>query len=88
MRPLGVSPFELGARRRPQWRRVRYLRSRRCTSEFLLYFVDANGRNDPVLAIGEPVVSFWDCSNPLHCEILHRQEERAEVASGDFDIVR
>ena len=26
LRPVGISPFELGARRRPQWRRVRCFR--------------------------------------------------------------
>ena len=61
------------------------------TSEFLsglLRFLDSNANHDSVLAVGQPVVALWNCANPFHCEILQRQEERAEVASDDFDIVR
>ena len=72
-------------------KRDKYTGQNSGTSEFLpglLRFLYSNANHDSVLAVGQRVVARWNCANPFHCEILHRQEERAEVASGDFDIVR
>jgi hypothetical protein len=34
------------------------------------------------------LVAFVYCAYPLHSEILQREQERAEISTGDFHIVR
>ena len=51
-------------------------------------FLNSDASNHAVLARAERLVPLRDGAQPFHREILHGQQERTQVASGDFYVVR
>lgn len=52
------------------------------------YFFDFNARDHTIVSRGELLVSLRNRAQPLNSEVLNRQQQRTQIATGDFHVMR
>ena len=58
------------------------------TLTVFICFSHSDPRYNAVIRSFQLAISFGYCAYPFHSEILQREQERAQIASADFHIVR